>query len=336
MAWKWLEDAADATGDFLMSGFEPPASKLQSQARAGVAARAESSRPGLEASKEGQVAETERKQSETIDYAQQAMKGGAIVDPSVKVNLLEKLDAARRQQLAGAAADGVMHSGALGQARRSAAQKQAMGTAALVAEEERAKRERLMQIEQQRAAVQAGVEKIPSVMQDVNNAPPVETFKARREMLAKRDTELQSMIAALDKQRHTPEQLQSMFNQEIEGTYAQLAKQAIGEAQRLGMSDQYIQGLQRSFEQDKARAIRDSGQMVAALSGPDPQQAEALLQTMYRPDLYEAAAAARKDPTLSILLGATGALVGGVALAGGAPGAASGWGVGTSLGQALG
>jgi hypothetical protein len=288
-----------------------------------------------ESGKRNYVAGVMQSQKETLDYGRTAAQGGALVSPSQKVDLLNSLDATRRQQLSGAAADGVMHSGALGQARRAAAQKQAMASAALIAEEERLQREQTAKIQQMSGAVsQAATEGMPTFVEKDGHQYPV--FEKDWATYRKRDDEITSILGTLQKNRLPPEKLQSMFNEEIQRTYSQLAGEAISEARRLGMSDQYVAGLEQSMKQDMNRALSGSSQMVAALSGPDPQAVATYLQGIYRPDMYQAAEQLRAgNPMLSILAGGIGAMIGGASTM--TPqGAAAGYGIGSGVGQFIG
>lgn len=285
-----------------------------------------------EAPKRNYVAGILDSQGETLDYARTAAKGGNLVNPSQKVDLLNSLNAARRQQLAGAAADGVMHSGALGQARRATAQKQAMASAALLAEEERLKREQTAKIQQMSGAVsQAATEGMPTYSEKDGHQYPV--FEREWATYRKRDDEITQILGVLQKNRLPPEQLQSMFNQEIQRTYSQLAGEAVSEARRLGMSDHYVAGLEESMKQDMNRAMASSAQMVSSLSGPDPQATATFLQGIYRPDRYQAAEQIRAgNPLFSILAGGIGAMIGGAAT--GTPmGAQAGYNIGSGVGQ---
>jgi hypothetical protein len=285
-----------------------------------------------EAPKRNYVAGVLDSQGETLDYARTAAKGGNLVDPSQKVDLLNSLNAARRQQLAGAAADGVMHSGALGQARRATAQKQAMASAALLAEEERLKREQTAKIQQMSGAVsQAATEGIPTYVEKDGHLYPM--FEKEWATYRKRDDEITQILGAIQKNRLSPKQLQSMFNQEIQRTYSQVAGEAVSEARRLGMSDQYVAGLEESMKQDMNRAMASSAQMVSSLSGPDPQATATFLQGIYRPDRYQAAEQVRAgNPLISVVAGGIGAVIGGVAT--GTPmGALAGYNIGSGVGQ---
>lgn len=288
----------------------------------------------LEEEKKPFVESTLRKQGQTLDYAKQlATPGYQITSPSEQINLVDQSNALRRQQLSRAAEDGVLHSGALGQARRMAAQKQALASAGLVAEEERARRERQMQIEQMRGAVTEAELKIPTRMKD-EKGDTFTVHERERNLLKSRDKEIGNILTTLDKNRPSPEQLQRMFSEEIQGTYAQLSKEAVAEARRLGMSDQYVSGIQRSMEADMQRAIRNSDGMVRALSSPDPASVASYLQGIYRPDFYEAAQQQRNGmPMYGIVGGLLGGAVGLAATGGNPVGAAEGWGIGSGLGQ---
>jgi hypothetical protein len=276
-----------------------------------------------------------RKQSEAMDYAQR-MSSGSLMDPSAKVQFLESLGAAGRQQLANAANDGIIHSGALGQARRALAKKQAIGQAAIVAEEERARREMLGRVEEMRNVTRQAYEEtmperktVETGVSGLTESYDVEPEK--RALYEKRDLRLQQMIANLDKARLPEEELRSRFYKEIDSTYAEASSLALNEARRLGMPEEYISGLARTLEQDKLRARRDSESLVRALSGPDPAAAAGVLQSLYTPEKVQVS----EDVTnygLPILFGLVGAAAGG--LGGGGPaGAAAGWSIGSGLGS---
>lgn len=284
-----------------------------------------------EAGKRNYVTGVSNARGETLDYARTAAEGGNLVSPAQKVDLLNSLNAARRQQLAGAAADGVMHSGALGQARRATAQKQAMASAALLAEEERLQREQTAKIQQMNTVTNEAAKDVPTfIEQDGHNYP---TFERERAIDVRRNNEINELVSTLQKKRLPPATLQAMFNKEIQNTYAQLIGDAVSEARRLGMDDQYVAGLEESMKQDMQRSMAGSAQMVSSLSGPDPQATATFLQSIYRQDTYEAAEQLRAgNPLISILAGGIGAMIGGAAT--GTPvGAKAGYTVGSAVGQ---
>jgi hypothetical protein len=288
-----------------------------------------------EAAKRTQVEETEREQKNLLGYAKTAQGTSTYLTGEEKRGPLLAWEEASRQHLQGAAESGTIHSGSLGMARRSAARQNALQEASLQYEDERRERARLMEIEQMRAVVEQGREKIPSsVVQEHEGAQRrVTLYKTERERIAATDKEIQRIISELDKRRPSPEEMRGRFTQEVNASYDELKQQAMAEAKNLGMSADYIAGIGQGFDQDRQRALGDIESFVGALSAPDPAQTQALLASMYTPDTIEPLTQAKYDPWGALIFGGAGLALG--AYLGGPVGAAAGWSAGSQVGDVV-